>query len=131
MRLIHKYMYSVRGQASKAGWLKPKRQLVVGTLTLPTTASVLLFIPWITYTKLLADLTDSWVIGCRRGDKLYCRDISTDHKPEMASEKRRIEAAGGEVVFNGCHRIQHEDVRCLRVKYLHNVALQCDAMLGL
>ncbi|CAM9638731.1 unnamed protein product [Ectocarpus fasciculatus] len=45
-------------------------------------------------------------------DKLRCKNISVDHKPEDPHEKRRIKAAGGEVVFNGCYRVQHENVSC-------------------
>ncbi|CBJ25653.1 protein phosphatase 2C (ISS) [Ectocarpus siliculosus] len=44
--------------------------------------------------------------------KLRCKNISVDHKPEDPHEKRRIKAAGGEVVFNGCYRVQHENVSC-------------------
>ncbi|CAN0521313.1 unnamed protein product, partial [Ectocarpus sp. 8 AP-2014] len=40
------------------------------------------------------------------------KNISVDHKPEDPHEKRRIKAAGGEVVFNGCYRVQHENVSC-------------------
>lgn len=47
----------------------------------------------------------------RHEDKLRCKNISVDHKPEDPHEKRRIKAAGGEVVFNGCYRVQHEHVR--------------------
>ncbi|CAB1097827.1 unnamed protein product [Ectocarpus sp. CCAP 1310/34] len=43
--------------------------------------------------------------------KLRCKNISVDHKPEDPHEKRRIKTAGGEVVFNGCYRVQHENVR--------------------
>lgn len=36
----------------------------------------------------------------------YYRELSTDHKPESLTEKRRIEAAGGEVaVKNGVNRV--------------------------
>lgn len=41
---------------------------------------------------------------------MRCKTISVDHKPENPSEKRRVQAAGGEVVFNGCYRVQHENV---------------------
>ncbi|CAN0537894.1 unnamed protein product, partial [Ectocarpus sp. 12 AP-2014] len=44
--------------------------------------------------------------------KLRCKNISVDHKPEDPHEKRRIKTAGGEVVFNGCYRVQHENVSC-------------------
>lgn len=50
-------------------------------------------------------------VRCRHEDQLRCSSLSSDHKPEDASERRRVEAAGGEVVFNGCYRVQHEDVR--------------------
>lgn len=49
--------------------------------------------------------------NCRHGNKLRCKKISLDHKPEHPYEKRRIKAAGGEVVLNGCYRVQHENVR--------------------
>ncbi|CAN0487306.1 unnamed protein product, partial [Ectocarpus sp. 8 AP-2014] len=48
----------------------------------------------------------------RHEGKLRCKNISVDHKPEDPHEKRRIKAAGGEVVFNGCYRVQHENVSC-------------------
>lgn len=45
------------------------------------------------------------------GESQRCRNTSTDHTPTSPAERGRIEQAGGEVVFNGCYRVQHEDVR--------------------
>lgn len=41
---------------------------------------------------------DSRAVLCRKGKAI---DLSVDHKPEDASEKRRIEAAGGEISVDG------------------------------
>ncbi|VDD90468.1 unnamed protein product [Enterobius vermicularis] len=41
---------------------------------------------------------DSRAVLCRKGKAI---DLSVDHKPEDASEKRRIEAAGGEISGDG------------------------------
>lgn len=36
--------------------------------------------------------------------------ISVDHKPDMESEKQRVEEAGGKVIFSGCWRVAHDQV---------------------
>ncbi|CAM9272566.1 unnamed protein product [Sphacelaria rigidula] len=46
------------------------------------------------------------------GESQRSRNTSTDHTPTSPTERERIEQAGGEVVFNGCYRVQHEDVNC-------------------
>ena len=35
--------------------------------------------------------------------------LTQDHKPQDATERQRVEAAGGEVVFLGCWRVSHPD----------------------
>ena len=55
----------------------------------------------------------------RHGNKMRCKTISVDHKPENPSEKRRIQGAGGEVVFNGCYRVQHENVSIVTIVVRH------------
>lgn len=49
----------------------------------------------------------------RDESKRRCRAISSNHTPADPLERARIEKAGGAVVFNGCYRVQHEDVRVL------------------
>lgn len=50
-----------------------------------------------------ANCGDSRAILCWGGKAL---ELSEDHKPELPSERRRIEAAGGSVTQNGpCHRV--------------------------
>lgn len=36
--------------------------------------------------------------------------LSVDHKPDLKKETRRVEKAGGKVIFSGCWRVAHDQV---------------------
>jgi serine/threonine protein phosphatase PrpC len=53
---------------------------------------------------LTAHTGDSRAVLCRDGAAVR---LTEDHKPNVDVERKRIEAAGGEVVFLGCWRASH------------------------
>lgn len=57
----------------------------------------------------VANLGDSRAVLARHGQDAAQR-LTIDHKPNVPSEKERIEDAGGKVIFSGCWRVAHEKV---------------------
>ena len=74
-----------------------------------TTATVVLIEP-ATSRLFAAQLGDSRaVLGRAIGPDWEAVPLTVDHKPQDPEEKRRVESAGGEVVFLGCWRVSHPD----------------------
>ncbi len=74
-----------------------------------TTATVILIEP-ATCRLFAAQLGDSRaVLGRAIGPDWEAVPLTVDHKPQDPEEKRRVESAGGEVVFLGCWRVSHPD----------------------
>ena len=70
--------------------------------------------------------TVAWIANagdCRAGLRRSgaAHRLSTDHKPNIESEKRRIYFAGGRVEFLGCWRVTHNTLP---------IALACSRSLG-
>jgi serine/threonine protein phosphatase PrpC len=74
-----------------------------------TTATVILIEPD-TSRLFAAQLGDSRaVLGRAIGPDYEAVPLTVDHKPQDPEEKRRVESAGGEVVFLGCWRVSHPE----------------------
>lgn len=57
----------------------------------------------------VANLGDTrCVLGGGGGRRRVSERLSTDHKPDLPSERSRIERAGGSVVRHGAYRVSHE-----------------------
>ncbi|CAM9896504.1 unnamed protein product, partial [Discosporangium mesarthrocarpum] len=51
--------------------------------------------------------------GKKRGlPGLTLTELTQEHSPAQEEERERIVAAGGSVVHVGCHRVQHEQIKC-------------------
>ncbi|GAB5356855.1 hypothetical protein AAMO2058_000324400 [Amorphochlora amoebiformis] len=52
----------------------------------------------------VANVGDSRIVLGREHDSIR---LSTDHKPDHPDEKKRVEEAGGSIMFSGCWRVDH------------------------
>lgn len=50
----------------------------------------------------LGNVGDSRAVLCRKG---IAYRLTTDHKPDLAQEKSRVDAVGGRIEFSGCWRV--------------------------
>lgn len=57
----------------------------------------------------IANLGDSRGVWSKAGGDEVVR-VSVDHKPDLEDESRRVEDAGGKVIFSGCWRVAHDEI---------------------
>ncbi|TYZ61686.1 hypothetical protein PybrP1_005698 [[Pythium] brassicae (nom. inval.)] len=56
----------------------------------------------------VANLGDSRGVWAKADDEVV--RVSVDHKPDLEDESRRVEDAGGKVIFSGCWRVAHDEI---------------------
>ncbi|TMW65889.1 hypothetical protein Poli38472_003654 [Pythium oligandrum] len=56
----------------------------------------------------VANLGDTRGVWATRENEV--QRVSVDHKPDLKVETKRIEEAGGKVIFSGCWRVAHDEV---------------------
>lgn len=56
----------------------------------------------------IANLGDSRGVWSKADDEVV--RVSVDHKPDLDEETKRVEEAGGKVIFSGCWRVAHDEI---------------------
>lgn len=56
----------------------------------------------------VANLGDSRGVWSRADDEVV--RVSVDHKPDLDEETKRVEEAGGKVIYSGCWRVAHDEI---------------------
>uniref|UniRef100_K3WZA9 PPM-type phosphatase domain-containing protein n=1 Tax=Globisporangium ultimum (strain ATCC 200006 / CBS 805.95 / DAOM BR144) TaxID=431595 RepID=K3WZA9_GLOUD len=56
----------------------------------------------------VANLGDSRGVWSKADDEVV--RVSVDHKPDLDEETKRVEEAGGKVIYSGCWRVAHDEI---------------------